>query len=76
MIRLLFLEGKSRSEIIERMDAVYDDSASLMVMVKNLFNEFSRGCTFDFHELRLGVCKTSTTENNMTKVQGLVLTDL
>ena len=45
VIRFLFLEGKSRSEIKEHLDAVYGDSSPLMATVKNLFNEFQRGRT-------------------------------
>jgi len=39
-IRFMFLEGKSRSEIKERLDAVYGDSSLSMPIVKNWFNEF------------------------------------
>ena len=35
VIRFLFLEGKSRSEIKERLDAVYGDSSPSMATVKN-----------------------------------------
>ena len=37
VIRFLFLEGKSRSKIKERLDAVYGDSSSSMATVKNWF---------------------------------------
>ncbi|XP_055633008.1 uncharacterized protein LOC129773427 [Toxorhynchites rutilus septentrionalis] len=43
VIRFLFLEGKSRSEIKERLDAVYGDPSPSMATVKNWFNEFQRG---------------------------------
>ena len=43
VIRFLFLEGKSRSEIKERLDAVYGDSSPSMATVKNRFNKFQRG---------------------------------
>ena len=43
MIRFLFLEGKSRSEIKERLDAAYGDSSPSMAIVKYWFNEFQRG---------------------------------
>ena len=60
MIRFLF--GKSRSEINERLDAVYGDSSCSMVIVKNWFNEFQRGSTSVFDEPRPGASKTATTE--------------
>ena len=54
VIRFLFLEGKSRSEIKERLDAVYGDSSPSMATVKNWFNEFQRGRTSVFNEPRPG----------------------
>jgi len=57
VIRFLFLEGKSRSEIKERLDAVYGHSSLSMATVKNWFNEFQRGAP-----------KTATTEDNATKI--------
>ena len=45
VIRVLFLEGKSRSELKERLDAVYCDSSPSITTVKNWFNEFQRGRT-------------------------------
>ena len=50
VIRVLFLEGKSRSGIKERLDAVYGDSSPSMTTVKNWFNEFQRGRTSVFDE--------------------------
>ena len=75
MIRFLFLEGKSRSEIKERLDAVYGDSSPSMATVKNWFNEFQRGRTSFFDEPRPGALKTATTEDNVTKIHDLVLAD-
>ena len=63
----MFLEGKSRSEIEARLDAVYDDSSPSMVTVKNWFNEFQRGRTSVFDEPRPGVPKSDTTEDNVKK---------
>ena len=60
VIRFLFLEGKSRSEIKERLDAVYGDSSPSMVTVKNWFNEFQRGRTSVFDEARTGAQKSTT----------------
>ena len=40
VIGFLFLQGKSRSKIKERLDAVYSNSFPLMATVKNWFNEF------------------------------------
>jgi len=65
VIRFLFLEGKSRSEIKERLDAVYGDSSPSMATIKNWFNEFQRGRTSVF----------DSTEDNVTKVHDLVLAD-
>jgi len=73
--RFLFLEGKSRSEIKERLDAVYGDSSPSMVTVKNWFNEFLRGRRSVFDEPRPGAPKTATTEDNVTKIHDLVLAD-
>jgi len=75
VIRFLFLEGKSRSEIKERLDAVYGDSSPSMATVKNWFNEFQRGRTSVFDEPRPGAPKTATTEDNVTKILDLVLAD-
>jgi len=67
------LEGKSRSEIKERLDAVYGDSSPLMATVKNWFNEIQRGRPSVFEEPRPGAPKTATTEDNVTKIHDLVL---
>jgi len=75
VIRFSFLEGKSRSEIKERLDVVYGDSSPSMAAVKNWFNEFQRGRTSVFDEPRPGAPKTTTTENNVTKIHDLVLAD-
>ena len=75
VIRFLFLEGKSRSEIKERLDTVYGDSSSSMATVKNWFNEFQRGRTSVFDEPRPDAPKTATTEDNVIKIHGLVLAD-
>ena len=72
VIRFLFLEGKSRSEIKERLDAVYGDSSPSMAIVKNWFNEFQRGRTSVFDEPRPGTPKTAITEDKVTKIHDLV----
>ena len=72
VIRFLFLEGKSRSEIKKRLDAVYGDSSASMATVKNWFNEFQRGRTSVFDETRPDAPKTATTEDNVTKIHDLV----
>jgi hypothetical protein len=41
VIRFLFLEGKSHSEIKEHLDALYGDSSPSMATFNNWFNEFS-----------------------------------
>ena len=75
MIRFLFLEGKLRSEIKVRLDAVYGDSAPSMATVKNWYNEFQNGSTTVFDESRSGAPQTATTEENVTKIHDLVLAD-
>jgi len=75
VIRFLFLEGKLLSEIKERLDAVYGDSSPSMATVKNWFNKFQRGRTSVFDGPRPGSPKTTTTEDNVTKIHGLVLAD-
>lgn len=75
VIRFLFLEGKTRSEIKERLDAVYGDSSPSMATVKNWFNEFQRGRTSVFDDPRPGAPKTATTEENVKKINNLVLAD-
>lgn len=75
MIRFLFLEGKSRSEIKERLDAVYGESSPSMATVKNWFNEFKRGRTSVFDEPRPGAPQTATTADNVAKIHDLVLAD-
>ena len=60
VIRFSFLEGKSCNEIKERLDAVYSDSSTSMVIVKNWFNEFQRGRTSVFDEPRPYAPKSTT----------------
>ena len=54
VIRLLFLEGKSRREIKERLDVVHGDSFPSIATVKNWFNEFQHGPTSVLDEPRPG----------------------
>ena len=75
VIRFLFLEGKSRSEIKARLDAVYHESSPSMATVKTWFNEFQHGRTSVFDEPRTGAPKTATTKENERKIHGLVLAD-
>jgi len=53
VIRFWFLKGKSRSEIKERLDAVYGDSSPSMATVKNWLNEFQHGRTSVFDILQI-----------------------
>ena len=48
VIRFLFSEGKSRSEIKERLNAVYSYSFPTMATAENWFNEFQHGRTLGF----------------------------
>jgi hypothetical protein len=72
VIRFLFLEGKSRSEIKERLDAVYGDSSPSMATVKNGFNRYVHSNTNisiieeHLHHLNSSFClklKTGPNEN-------------
>lgn len=75
VIRFLFLEGKTRSEIKSRLDAVYGGSSPSMATVKNWFSEFARGRTSVLDEPRSGAPKTAVTEETIAKVRHLVLAD-
>ena len=75
VIRFLFLEGQSRSEIKEGLDTVYSDSSPSMATVKSWFNEFQGGRTSLFDEPRSCFPKTATTEDNVNKIHDLVLAD-
>ena len=75
VIRVLFLKGKSRSEIKERLDAMYSDSSLSMATVKYRFNECQRGRTSVFYEPHPGAPKTPTTKDNVKKIYDLVLTN-
>jgi len=74
-IRFLFSEGKSRSEIKERLDAVYGDSSPSIATIKNWFNEFQRGRTSVFDEPRhdgYRVCSLRTTNATVRPLQSSV----
>ena len=73
VIRFLILEEKSRSEIKERLDAVYGDYSPSMATVKNRFNEFQRGRTS--HIGFWWATKSATTEDDVNKIHDLVLAD-
>uniref|UniRef100_A0A6M2DNE2 Putative histone-lysine n-methyltransferase setmar-like protein n=1 Tax=Xenopsylla cheopis TaxID=163159 RepID=A0A6M2DNE2_XENCH len=75
VIRFLYLEGKTRCGIKERLDAVYGEHSPSMATVKNWYNAFKRGRTTVFDEPRPGAPKTATTEDNVTKIHELVLAD-
>ena len=75
VIRFLFLEGKSRSDFKEILDAVYGDSSPSMATVKNWFDEFQRGRMSVFDEPRSGAPKSATTEGNAKNIHDLVLAD-
>jgi len=57
------------------LDDVYGESSPSMATVKNWFNEFQRGRTSVFDEPRPGAPKTATAEDNVTKINDLVLAD-
>jgi len=71
VIRFLFLEGKSRSEIKKRLDAVYGDSSPSMATVNNFFYRVSKWSHVGFG----WAPKMATTEDNVTKIHDLVLAD-
>ncbi|XP_058791405.1 uncharacterized protein LOC131664372 [Phymastichus coffea] len=75
VIRFLFLEGKSRSEIKERLDAVDADPSPSMATTKNWYNEFQCGRTSILDNPRPGAPKTATTEKKVTKVNDIALSD-
>ena len=75
MIRFLFLDEKSCSEIKESLDAVYVDSSPSMATVKNWFNKFQHGHTSVFDEPCPDDLKMTTTEDNVTKIHDLVLAE-
>ena len=54
---------------------MYDDSSPSTATVKNWFNDFQRDRTLVFDDPRPGVPKTVTTDDNVNKIHGLVLTD-
>ena len=68
VIRFLFLEGRSGSEIKGRLDAVYGDFSPTIATVKIWLNEFHRGHTSVFDEPRSGTPKSATKENNVKKI--------
>ena len=75
VIRFLFLEGKSRSEIKEHLDPLYGVTSPLMATIQNWFNEFQHGRTSVFDEPHQGAPKMGTMEDNVTKIHDLVLAD-
>ena len=63
VMRFLFLEGNSHSEIKKRLDAVYGDSSPSMATVKNWFNEFQRGRT----SVRFLISHTQVPQNRIPR---------
>lgn len=61
MIRFLLLEGKSCSEINERLDSLYRDSAPAMASAKKWFKEMQPGRITVFDKPCPGVLKTAST---------------
>lgn len=57
------------------MDAIYGDSSLPLAIVKNLFDEFQRDLKSVFDEPHPWTLKTATSEDNVTKVHYIVLTD-
>lgn len=72
VIRFLFLEGKTFTEIKQRLDAVYKDHAPLMATVIYWTNEFKRGRTSVFDEERP---KELTDVEMFNKIRDIVLED-
>lgn len=75
VIRFLLLKEKSRSQIKERLGAVYGDSSPSMATVKNWFNKFQRDRTSVLDEPPPSTPKTATIEHKVTKVHDLILGD-
>ena len=69
VIRFLLLKGKSRSEIKERLDAVYGDSSLLLRLrpLKIDLTNFNVVARRFFDEPRPGAPKTATTEDYVKK---------
>ncbi|ERL87283.1 hypothetical protein D910_04678 [Dendroctonus ponderosae] len=76
VIRFLFLERKLRSEIKERLHAMFRDTTPSMATVKNRFNEFKHGHTSVFDDPRPGFSKKTTCyRGNNNRIRNLVLAD-
>ena len=67
VIRFLFLEGKSHSEIKEHLHAVYSDYSPSTETDKNWFNEFQRGHMSVFDEPCPDALKMAMMEHNVKK---------
>jgi len=76
VIRFLFLGGKSRSEIKERLDAVYGDTSPSMATVKNWFKVKLDVVARRFLMSHAQVSRKRLPRRiNVTKIHGLVLAD-
>lgn len=79
VIRFLFLESISGSEIKQCLDIVYGvsscSSSTTTTTFKNWVNGFLCGCMSVLDEPRPGALKTAFMKDNVTKIHDLVLAD-
>lgn len=83
-INFLIFPNRSRSfdwternaEWNQRIAIIYGDFSSSMPTVVNRFSVYQRGSRSVYDEPRPGAPKTTTMEDNLTKVRDLVFSDL
>ncbi|GFW01902.1 histone-lysine N-methyltransferase SETMAR [Trichonephila clavipes] len=75
VIKCLFLKGNMPTQIKDELDSVYGDSAPSFTTVKFWAAEFKRGRKSLEVDKRSGLPNTTTTDENMAKVNQMVLDD-
>ena len=73
VIKYLFLEGNTPTQVKDELDSVYRDCASSFTTVKFWAAEFKRGRKSLGDDECLGRPKTATTDENIAKVHQTVL---
>ncbi|XP_076643528.1 histone-lysine N-methyltransferase SETMAR-like [Halictus rubicundus] len=73
VIKYLFLKGNTPTQIKEKLDAVYGNSAPSFTIVKFWAAEFKRGRTSLGDDERLGRAKTATSDDNIAKIHHMLL---